>query len=182
LYWSAIGLTLAGDNHEKRRTDIESALKANNSYLVIGPGTVIAGEALGYIYRTDNLTDKYVDRYESRGTTRSVMTTLFDGMEYDLSRISPAPNQLIPTTDQAYWTWDASREKYDHYDSADQMYKYHNGLWVRLNGLETSHQEEMELAKACNSSDQPPLGNQNSVLLVTASMRQITTGQGEDAA
>ena len=162
-------------------------LKANNSYLIIGAGTVIAGEALGYIYRTDNLMDKLVNPAKD-GTsgdwkpTRSVTTKLLDDMESDLSRIRPSLDQIVQATNDTVWTWDASRGQYYYYDTRDRICKYHNGMWLRLDGSQTSQEQEMQLAQAYNLSAQPSWGHQTSVESVTASFRQITMGRGEDAA
>ena len=161
-------------------------MRANNSYLIIGAGTVIAGEALGYIYRTDNLIEKLVPAKRSHrggwGETRSLITKFLDDMAYDLSRMNPAIDQVVPAKSDTPWVWDAGRELYYRYDSKDRIYKYHSGLWVRLDGSQTSYEQEVQLAQAYNVSAQPLLGYENSLLSVTASMRQITMGQGEDAA
>ena len=116
------------------------------------------------------------------GETRSLITKFLDDMESDLNRMNSTLDQVVPAKSDTPWVWDAGRELYYRYDSRDRMFKYHNDMWVRLDGSQTSYEQEVQLAQAYNVSAQPLLGYENSLLSVTASMRQITMGQGEDAA
>ena len=115
------------------------------------------------------------------GETRSLITKFLDDMESDLSRMNPTLDQVVPAKSDTPWVWDAGRELYYRYDSRDRMFKYHN-MWVRLDGSQTSYEQEVQLAQAYNVSVQPLPGYESSLLSVTASMRQITMGQGEEAA
>jgi len=175
----------SGDELEKRRVIIMTTLKAINLYLKIYAGTQISGDALVYIYRTDHLMERIIDPAKgwSRDglSRRTVAAKLLDDMEHDLDAIKPEPIQLTPTMGQNYWTWDAGRKQWYHYDSADRTFKYHGGLWLRLDGSKTSHEKETELLKAHNLAAQRPQGCQDSDLSTTASLDPVPIDRVEEA-
>jgi hypothetical protein len=152
------------DEYEKRRADIETRLKVNKSYLMIGAG--LTNDAHKYIYRTDNLTDRLLG--PARGdidwrTTQYFITMLFDDMEEDLGQIVSALEQVVPTVPLSSLGWDYDHQEHYYFDHAAQVYKYNNGTWLRPDGSKTSPKQELELIRAYNPSGQPSLTYQNTV-------------------
>ena len=174
-----------GDELERRRVNIKTSLQAINSYMKIYAGTQISGDALIYIYRTDHLMERIIDPAKGWSryglSRRTVAAKLLDDMEHDLDTIKPEPIQRTPAMDQNYWAWDAGRKQWYHYDSADRTFKYHGGLWLRLDGSKTSHEKETELFKAHNLAAQRSQGHQDSNLSTTASLNPVPIDRGEDA-
>jgi hypothetical protein len=155
---------MIGDEHEKCKADIETKLKANKSYLMIG--AELASDALKYIYRIDNLTDRLVsparDGIDWR-TTEYLTIMLFDDMEEDLCQIVSALKKVVPEVPLSSLGWDYDCEEHYYFDHAARIYKYNIGMWLRPDGSKTSPEQELGLIRAYNPSAQPSLTYQNTV-------------------
>jgi hypothetical protein len=176
-----------GNVHKERRDAIEALLRSANMYTIIGAGTQITAPALGYIYRTDNLIDALVNPAKD-GTgdwkpTRNRIGKFFDDMERDIKLVtnstSPVSNEVaVAKTD---WVWDSSREQWYYWCSMDRTYKYHGGMWLRLDGSSTSLEEEVELAKARGVPSRKVGEVQDASDALAAPMQRLALDWGQDA-
>jgi hypothetical protein len=121
-----------------------SALKSNNVYTRISELTPMSTAGLAYLYRIDNLVQRVGDR-QFDADTKSMIGKILDDMERDLALLISTPRHVAAPTAlvaKPEWQWDTGREQWFYWCNVDKVYKYQNGMWIRLDGSVTTAAEQ----------------------------------------
>jgi hypothetical protein len=80
-----------------------------------------------------------------------MISKILDDMERDLVLLTSMPRQVVPSAGSATkpeWQWDTGREQWFYWCNVDKMYKYQNGVWLRLDGSMTTAAEQSSKSNA----------------------------------
>lgn len=181
-------LSGVGDVDYKRLQKIESQIREFGLYQPLYEGIPIRGKAFALIKEVDAIVDSYDDSYAG-GTHEIVLAAIrkvFEHMEEEMERVGIVPPVArIPEKEgEAKWEWDPQRRSWYYWSQADGVSKFHNGVWVKPDGTQTSAAQEAakrraEVEAKMTGLPPPPREEDGDTEQIASGVQGLSTG-GED--